>query len=230
MATIPVDAVVKLGGSLLAWPELPARLNNVLQQNFCGQRIAFLVGGGKTADLVREWDQLHVIGEEPAHQLAIESLSLNERLLCKLVPQFVRVTSIGDLRRSLDAGVVPVISAVDFLSHVEASALVPELPHSWDVTSDSIALAVARLLRSKRLTLFKSCDADSINSLEDLSRAGLVDRHFPILYSALSENQRPVIEWLNLRAKRPRQIRLHSDDAHSTQCEAVGESSRRPLS
>ena len=53
------------------------------------------------------------------------------------------------------------------------------LPHSWDVTSDSIAARVAVMLGAERLVLLKSVDVPSGTSWEEALARGWVDAHFP---------------------------------------------------
>jgi aspartokinase-like uncharacterized kinase len=50
---------------------------------------------------------------------------------------------------------------------------------SWEVSSDSLALALARRLNAERLVLVKSCDVAPGDSLDALSAAGIVDARFP---------------------------------------------------
>ena len=67
--------IYKVGGSLLELPDLPRRLQDVVRPDVCP---LFVIGGGRTADLVREWDRLHQLGEERSHGLALKAMQLNE--------------------------------------------------------------------------------------------------------------------------------------------------------
>ena len=78
--------VYKVGGSLLGLPDLPRRLRRVLS-TVDDRKPLLMVGGGPTADVVREWDRLHGLGDERAHWLALRSLMLNEALLVELMSQ-----------------------------------------------------------------------------------------------------------------------------------------------
>jgi len=66
---------------------------------------------------------------------------------------------------ALDAGRLPVLAPFAWLRHVDP------LPHSWDVTSDSIAAWVAGELGARRLVLIKPPGAVP-------GAADLVDAHF----------------------------------------------------
>jgi aspartokinase-like uncharacterized kinase len=54
----------------------------------------------------------------------------------------------------------------------------PDMLTSWDVTSDSIALWLARRLNAERLVVVKACEVVRPYTLAELSESGLVDRRF----------------------------------------------------
>ena len=69
------------------------------------------------------------------------------------------------------------------------------LPQSWDVTSDSIAARIARLLECRELILLKSCPPppDAIQ-LERAADSQYVDREFPRFARDV-----PQVRFVNLR-------------------------------
>ena len=77
--------VLKLGGSLFDLPDLKNRLSEFLGQ-LTDCRPLLICGGGRSADLVRQWDSIHQLDATTAHWLAIGAMQLNERLLCQLLP------------------------------------------------------------------------------------------------------------------------------------------------
>src|SRR5438270_13226868 len=78
--------VYKIGGSLFDLPELPNVIRHVLAQR--AETSALLVaGGGRAADLVREWDRVHDLGDESAHALALEAMDLGASLLAHFLPE-----------------------------------------------------------------------------------------------------------------------------------------------
>ena len=78
--------VYKVGGSLLSLPDLASRICAVREQ--CSDsRPLLVVGGGKAADLVRDWDRNHQLGQERSHWLALESMKLNEAFLQELLQE-----------------------------------------------------------------------------------------------------------------------------------------------
>jgi hypothetical protein len=55
------------------------------------------------------------------------------------------------------------------------------LPHSWAVTSDSIAARAAVVFNASRLILLKSIDVPPGTSWLEAAANGWVDTHFPIV-------------------------------------------------
>jgi aspartokinase-like uncharacterized kinase len=211
--------VYKVGGSLLELPDLPRRLQDVVPPDVCP---LFVVGGGRTADLVREWDRLHQLGDERAHWLALRAMQLNEALLANLLPHAAVVATRDGAIAEWGREGWPIISAHDFVA-AEEPLTKSRLPHCWDATSDSIAAWIATRWPADRLVLLKSValpeigeegrdgatdgrgftDASDRNSEfripnSEFVTAGLVDPCFPALASAL-----PKVEWVNLRDERP---------------------------
>ncbi|HEV3003061.1 MAG TPA: hypothetical protein VGX78_01305, partial [Pirellulales bacterium] len=80
----PNVRVIKLGGSLLDLPDVAGRLRNWLARQATVSNIA-LVGGGRLADVVRDYDRLHSMSDYDSHWLAIRAMELNSRLLASLL-------------------------------------------------------------------------------------------------------------------------------------------------
>jgi aspartokinase-like uncharacterized kinase len=188
--------VYKIGGSLLDLPELPAVIRNVLAQR--ANHAALLVaGGGDAADLVREWDRLHSLGEEASHELALAAMDLSSALLSRLVPGLREVRSVHQVRAAASDNVVGLLCAGCFIKSAQTQGHAP-LEHSWRITSDSIAAWTARVVAPAELVLLKSVPLPSGIALPDAARDGLVDEAFPEIAADL-----PTIGWVNARAARP---------------------------
>ena len=142
--------VVKLGGSLLDLPNLPDRLGTYLQ-TLGSAHVALLVGGGCAADLARQWDQLHHVGEEAGHWLAVRAMQFNMHLISRVLPNCRIAASPTAIRSAWDQTAIALIEPLEWVQmHDE------QIPHRWTFTSDSIAAHVAVTLSADQLTLLKS--------------------------------------------------------------------------
>jgi aspartokinase-like uncharacterized kinase len=185
--------VYKLGGSLLDLPRLGERLGRVVAADSDCQPLV-VVGGGPIANIIRDWDAAHGLGEERAHWLALESLFVCEELVLSVTPGTRRVASRAEAEKAWAAGIVPVLSTAEFVRAEESEQSVA-LPHSWDATSDSIAGWVATIWPADELILLKSTDLPVGVGIGEAAERGLVDRCFPAMSDTISK-----VGWLNLRA------------------------------
>jgi aspartokinase-like uncharacterized kinase len=173
--------VVKVGGSLGARPAHLRRLMDTLAATARRHWIVVVPGGGSFADAVRRADRRFRLGDSSAHWMAILAMDQYGHLLADLAPGARLVRS----RRELAPGRLNVLAPSAWLRRADP------LPHSWDVTSDSIAAWFARTLRVRRLLLVKHEDG-FIGPLHGPERipahvreivldafAGAVDPYFP---------------------------------------------------
>lgn len=179
--------VIKLGGSLLDWDETVERLTRV---RFVSgdERAVMIVGGGKAVDRIRAIDRAFGLGEERSHRSALHTLDTTARRFaerlsasgtrgfrCKIAADFASLESLWEI------GMIPILPPRRVLDEVEASGERP-LEHSWRVTSDSIALWIAKRLKARRLVLLKSVDPPVDASIDHCRDLGLVDPFFPSLF------------------------------------------------
>ena len=195
MGTMAALRVIKLGGSLLDWPEWPERFRQWLaaQPRSCNILIA---GGGTLADEVRQsrFGRLDLIPRWP-HWQAIDAMSVNIAAVRRSLSEAIPVDRWEYLHQQFADDSLVAFCPRDFLRRIEPSATGPRLPHSWDVTSDSIAARLVEVLPAKELVLLKSAlPASEARSLQHAADAGYVDCCFPRFASGL-----PVIRCINLR-------------------------------
>lgn len=169
------SVVAKVGGSLFDWGELRQRLNTWIERQ--GEtKILLLGGGGDLADAIRKLHQTHHLPELTSHWLAIRTMSVNARFLGELLKIPV-IDSLSNWKSN---------AALDPLALLLADEGQPgALPHTWKVTSDSIAGRVAELAHAS-LTLLKSADQPDLRDWESIALAGYVDRHFPMIARAVN--------------------------------------------
>lgn len=190
-------SVIKVGGSLFDWPELPRRLEAFLaDRQASGDRLAVVCGGGPAADWVRTLDRVHHMGEERAHRLALRSLDFTAEAAMTLLPRpdWILADSVGQIEDAWRRGRLPLARPRAFLDDDERDRPEEALPHCWGVTTDSIAARLAVRLRA-RLWLLKSAPLDPhLPNREAAARAGLVDSAFPKIAQPLLS-----VFFLNLR-------------------------------
>lgn len=189
--------VAKVGGSLYDLPDLAARLQSWLTE-VMDQSVLLVPGGGPTADVVRRFDQLHQLGEERAHWLALRSLTLNAHFLLTLLPRTQLVLQPEEWPSNCRVGV---LDPHAFACRDEERP--GALPHTWNVTSDSLAARVALMAGARRLILLKSTDLPEGTTWSAAGALDLVDRCF----AALVEAGELPVQWVNLR-----QLRLPRSD------------------
>jgi aspartokinase-like uncharacterized kinase len=177
--------VVKIGGSLYDLPDLAPRLQVWLKAN-AGEAVLLVPGGGGMANVVRKLDHAHGLGEERAHWLALRALSLNAHFLAGLLP----LARVIDNPRT--AGGWAILDCHAFALADECRA--DHLPHTWAVTSDSIAARAAHVAAAQRLVLLKSVTIPDNISWGDASRRGWVDAWFEQVAGGLT------ITTMNLRS------------------------------
>lgn len=168
--------VVKVGGSLLEWPELPFRLAKDLVRR---DRPLLIMGGGRLVDLVRDLDRLHTLGDERSHQLALRVLDVTAHALAALMPDVVVITSPDQAEAVRASGRWPVLAPRCWLDSCEQdTSHLACLPHSWEVTSDSIAAYLTDRVEAVELVLLKSAPLPPQVDRVEAARLGLVDPRF----------------------------------------------------
>lgn len=183
--------LIKLGGSLLDWPELPSGFRRWLAEQPPAVNV-LLVGGGAIVDALRQLDRVHQLPAESSHWLAIEAMSLTARLAFELFPEACFAKDENPFDRP--TGSLVIFDAQPFL---RADALRTDaLPIGWEVTSDSIAARVARRLEASELVLLKSVSAPPSFSLAQFAERGIVDAEFPRVAAGLK------VRLVNLRDQR----------------------------
>jgi aspartokinase-like uncharacterized kinase len=188
--------MLKVGGSLLDWPELPVRLAALLaarRASHPDERPVLIAGGGTTAELVRVLDRVHHLGDAAAHELAIHALDFTARLLAALLPGGTPIDRLAATDSAWVNGRVPVLIPGPILRQIEQNG--PErLPPSWDVTSDTIAARIAAHLDVDHFILLKSASLPPGTRRDEAARMGWVDPMFPHAARALRR-----VAFLNLR-------------------------------
>lgn len=183
--------IYKLGGSLLELDDWPVRLKRLWDERPLDERRLLIVGGGTAANLVREWDRRFSLGEESAHELALETLRMTELLADRLLTDCTPISSPAQvLELSRNPGL---ISVKAFLDNAESKDR--PVPRHWEFTTDAISAWIGGYLHAEELVLLKSVSIRKPPTLEQLAERGLIDREFSRWAVEL-----PQISWCDLRS------------------------------
>ena len=195
------SCVIKVGGSLLDLPDLPARLTNFLS-DFSRPRPLLVCGGGPTVDLIRNWDRLFKMGEEASHWIALQALTTNALFLERILPSVEYVQTPKAFQALWKRRKAPLYDTYRFIRDVDERSNDP-LPRRWRVTSDSIAARMAVCFGASEVVLLKSVTFPEGTTIEAAARNGIVDPHFPVATQGV-----PRVVVVNLREDEPRETLL----------------------
>jgi dihydroneopterin aldolase len=162
--------VVKLGGSHAGSPYVAAWLETLAAN---AGRVILVPGGGPFADAVRHAQFSIGFDDVAAHHMALLAMEQFGRALVSLHPAFALADSSAAILSALENDRVPVWAPLAM------AARAPDVPASWDVTSDSLAAWLAGRLGARRLLLIKHVSPAGLAEARDLSMRGLVDTAFP---------------------------------------------------
>jgi 5-(aminomethyl)-3-furanmethanol phosphate kinase len=145
------DAVLKLGGSLERGQGVE-RLCQEIARLGCVRRLLVVPGGGTFADQVRCAYRSHRLGETTAHRMALLAMDQYGLLLADLTPGALATADILSARQAAAQGRAAVLLPAALVIQADP------LPHSWQVTSDSIAAWIAGMVKATLLVLVKDVD------------------------------------------------------------------------
>lgn len=164
--------VVKLGGSLIDSAELQSWLG--VLASFGGGRVVIVPGGGPFANQVRRAQDLWGFDNKVAHRMAILAMEQYGLMMTGIRPDLRRASSQMEMERLLREAAVPVwLPGVMTFEN-------PEIPESWEITSDSLAAWLAETMGAEMLVLVKPFEpTGDVLTVHDLCARGIVDPLFP---------------------------------------------------
>lgn len=163
----PAPTVIKLGGSHAHSPLLRGLLDAISRQT---EPTVLVPGGGPFADAVRAAQPAMGFDDDAAHDMALLAMAQYGRALASL-GGFPIADTLAAIEAVLARERIPVWLPWPMLRDA------PEIPRSWDVTSDSLALWLAWSLGARRVVLVKPWAPASADA--DIVALGLVDPAFP---------------------------------------------------
>lgn len=159
-----VDVVVKVGGGVLADAAGLDAVLATLGELARSCRLVIVPGGGAFADAVRAVDRQVGLSETTAHWMAIAAMDQYAQVIAEHLDRTSLIEDPRGIGAAIAGGRVPVLRPSRWLRETDP------LPHSWDVTSDSIAAWIAGQVGARQLILVKPAGVDR--------REGAVDAYF----------------------------------------------------
>ena len=180
-----VESVFKVGGSLLAYPELLVSTLAAMVDESVNARVAIVPGGGPFADAVRDADRRFHLDDGSAHWMAVLAMDQYAHMLAGMRTELTIATSEREVESAIASGRIPVIAPYRWLRDTDP------LPHTWDVTSDSISAWIASALGAKHLVLVKPPGAAGEDALDSyFARAVAPGLRWSIAAAPLSRRER----------------------------------------
>lgn len=161
--------VVKLGGSLYSTPELKLWLHTLAETSL-STPIVIVPGGGPFADQVREAQTHHHFNDTAAHHMALIAMKQFGLMLIALEAK----CQLFDAHKP-EQRLSVWLPDDSLLSE-------PALTHSWDLTSDSLALWLASKLEAEQLLLVKHIHTNT-TSIHKLASHHVIDQSFADLFA-----------------------------------------------
>lgn len=149
MGAKSIAAVVKIGGGVARVPGALERVGAAVARAAERCPLVVVPGGGPFADQVRTFERDHPVSADAAHWMAILGMDQYAWVLAERIPGARLVDDLAGIQQAHAAARVPVLAPARWLRAAD------ELPHSWDVTSDSLAAYIATLTGAERLVLVK---------------------------------------------------------------------------
>jgi aspartokinase-like uncharacterized kinase len=206
-----LDAVLKIGGSLSRCPELPdlCKAIETLSQD---HGLLIVPGGGDFAEQVREADRRFQLGDTTAHCMALLAMNQFGYLLSRLISGSVVTPELDNALKSSESGRAAILLPFELVMKSDP------LPHSWQVTSDSVAAWLSQWIHCQRLALLK--DVDGLANKDGLiaemtvaqlaSHSGGVDAYLPKLLA-----QETLETWV-INGRRPERLSEWLAIGHTT--------------
>ena len=164
--------VIKIGGSLYDSSCLGDWLHAISECK--SQKIIIVPGGGPFSDLIREVDYQFNIDQGLAHNMAVLAMQQYGYLMKSLCHSLTLVDTQNKINECWSNRNVAIWEPFDMVREN------CDLEKSWDITSDSLAAWLAKILSADQLLFIKSADITLTNcTLENLSKESCIDPNLP---------------------------------------------------
>ena len=145
--------VLKVSGHLAKMPNELRNLISAAESIQVSNPIFVVVPGGSIfADAVQELQKIARFNDDVAHWMAVKAMEVYAVLIAKYSRLAVETETLDDINKALESHKLPVVMPYKILREYD------ELPHSWEVTSDSISILIAHKLKCEAVCLSKLVD------------------------------------------------------------------------
>ena len=182
-----LEAVLKIGGSLSRGNGLEDLCREICRLGEI-HRIVIVPGGGAFADQVRDTYTRFRLDETTAHHMALLAMDQYGCLLHYLMPGSVLTADLACARHEAESGKPAILLPTAAVLQDDS------LPHSWQVTSDTISAWIARMSDCRRLIILK--DVDGLMAVQDI-RSGPVGLILELTIEQLAKHRGGVDEYLS---------------------------------
>ena len=155
--------LIKIGGSIIKNKDYLIntlnQIHDIIAEKIINKCI-IICGGGKYADFIRTLDSELKIDPSLSHWMAIKAMDVNIKdIYSQYISYFSKENIVfTEIYENLKKLINEKESKLIFFAPFRFLKLKDELPHSWDVTSDSIALFLSFKLGLKTTYLIKDVD------------------------------------------------------------------------
>jgi len=160
--------IIKVGGSICN-PAILKKLGEIFKEMYGRYKFAIIPGGGRFADLVRKVDREFKLSPINSDKMAILAMD-QYGLLLSDVMKLPTTDKLKELKNLENAKQPPI-----FLPSKHFFRESP-LPHSWEVTSDSIAAYLASKINADRVILVKDVDGIFTSDPKKSTQAKLIKK------------------------------------------------------
>lgn len=164
--------VLKFSGAVTREPGTLRRAIRGVQSLGRERRLLIVPGGGEFADAVRIAWRRGELGDSAAHWMAILAMDQMAHLLADRLEAVLVTDPVEGTSKATVAGIA-ILAPFAWLHGVDA------LPHSWDVTSDSVAALVAAQIGATELLLLKMVEGP-LEELVDANFQRVIPPGMPI--------------------------------------------------
>jgi aspartokinase-like uncharacterized kinase len=160
--------LIKIGGSLAKTPKILIELCKEIEIFEKEHKLVLVPGGSKFAEVAREMESKFKLSNETSHKIAILGMDQFGLILKNLIQNSKIFYQLNEYEKVLNLRKIPIFLPSKFFFANDP------LENTWKVTSDSIALYLAKLLRINRVMIITDVDGIYDKDPEKFDSARLI--------------------------------------------------------